>query len=97
MPVLQYTHLDVFTDQPFTGTQLAVFLDAAGIDEQRMQRIAKELALPETTFVLPPEAAGTDVRVRIFTPSLEAAHGWVSDSRNDFCARRLSRAVDSFS
>ena len=71
MPVLQYVHLDVFTDQPFTGTQLAVFLDAAGIDEQRMQRIAKELALPETTFVLPPEAAGTDVRVRIFTPSLE--------------------------
>ncbi|MGA7380951.1 MAG: PhzF family phenazine biosynthesis protein, partial [Terriglobales bacterium] len=49
----------------------AVFLDAAGIDEQRMLRIAKELALPETTFVLPPEAAGTDVRVRIFTPSLE--------------------------
>jgi trans-2,3-dihydro-3-hydroxyanthranilate isomerase len=71
MPVLQYVHLDVFTDQPFTGNQLAVFLDAAGIDEQRMQRVAKELALPETTFVLPPEAAGTDVRVRIFTPSLE--------------------------
>jgi len=71
MPVLQYVHLDVFTNQPFTGTQLAVFLDAAGIDEQRMLRIAKELALPETTFVLPPEAAGTDVRVRIFTPSLE--------------------------
>ena len=41
MPVLQYVHLDVFTDQPFTGNQLAVFLDAAGIDEQRMQRIAK--------------------------------------------------------
>jgi trans-2,3-dihydro-3-hydroxyanthranilate isomerase len=71
MPVLRYVHLDVFTNQPFTGTQLAVFLDAAGIDEQRMLRIAKELALPETTFVLPPEAAATDVRVRIFTPSLE--------------------------
>ena len=71
MPVLQYVHLNVFTDEPFTGNQLAVFLDAAGIDEQRMQRIAKELALPETTFVLPPEAAGTHVRVRIFTPSLE--------------------------
>ncbi len=71
MPVLQYVHLDVFTDQPFTGNQLAVFLDAAGIDERRMQRIANELALPETTFVLPPEAPGTDARVRIFTPSLE--------------------------
>jgi trans-2,3-dihydro-3-hydroxyanthranilate isomerase len=71
MPVLQYVHLDVFTDQPFTGNQLAVFLDAEGIDEKRMQRIANELALPETTFVLPPKAAGTDVRVRIFTPSQE--------------------------
>lgn len=48
MPVLQYVHLDVFTDQPFTGNQLAVFPDAAGIDEQRMQRIANEVALPET-------------------------------------------------
>jgi trans-2,3-dihydro-3-hydroxyanthranilate isomerase len=71
MPVLQYVHLDVFTDQPLTGNQLAVFLDAAGIDEQRMQRIANEMAFPETTFVFPAEAPGTDARVRIFTPSQE--------------------------
>ena len=71
MPVFKYAHLNVFTHQPFTGNLLAVFLDAAGIDERRMQRIANELALPETTFVLPSEAPGTDVRVRIFTPSLE--------------------------
>jgi len=71
MPVLQYVHLDVFTNQPFTGIQLAVFLDAAGIDERRMQRIANEMAFPETTFVFPPEAPGTDARVRIFTPSQE--------------------------
>ncbi len=71
MPVLQYVHLDVFTNQPFTGNQLAVFLDAEGIDERRMQRIANEVALPETTFVFPPEVPGTDARVRIFTPSQE--------------------------
>src|SRR5580658_2417686 len=71
MSALQYTHLDVFTNQPFTGNQLAVFLDAEGIDERRMQRIANEMALPETTFVFPPEAPGTDARVRIFTPSQE--------------------------
>ena len=71
MPVLQYVHLDVFTDQPFTGNQLAVFLDAVEIDERHMQRIANEMAFPETTFVLPPEAPGTDARVRIFTPSRE--------------------------
>ena len=71
MRVLQYVHLDVFTNQTFTGNQLAVFLDAAGVDERRMQRIANEMAFPETTFVLLPEAPGTDARVRIFTPSTE--------------------------
>jgi trans-2,3-dihydro-3-hydroxyanthranilate isomerase len=71
MPVLEYVHLDVFTNQPFTGIQVAVFLDAAGIDEQRMQRIANEMAFPDTPFVFPPEVSGTDARVRIFTPSRE--------------------------
>jgi hypothetical protein len=37
MSVLRYVRLDVFTNQPFTGIQLAVFPDAAGIDERRMQ------------------------------------------------------------
>lgn len=71
MPVLQYVHLNVFANQPFTGNQLAVFLDAEGIDERQMQRIANEMAFPETTFVFPPEVSGTDARVRIFTPSKE--------------------------
>jgi trans-2,3-dihydro-3-hydroxyanthranilate isomerase len=71
VPVLQYVHLDVFTNQPFTGNQHAVFLDAAGVDERRMQRIANEMAFGETTFVFPPDAPGTDARVRIFTPSRE--------------------------
>jgi PhzF family phenazine biosynthesis protein len=71
MSVLRYVRLDVFTNQPFTGIQLAVFPDAAGIDERRMQRTANEMALPETTFVFPPEAPKTDSRVRIFTPSRE--------------------------
>jgi len=48
-----------------------VFPDAAGIDERRMQRIANEMALPETTFVFPPEAPETNARVRIFTPIRE--------------------------
>jgi len=71
MSVLRYVRLDVFTNQPFSGIQLAVFPDAAGIDERRMQRIANEMALPETTFVLPPEVPEAAARVRIFTPSRE--------------------------
>jgi trans-2,3-dihydro-3-hydroxyanthranilate isomerase len=71
MSVLRYVRLDVFTNQPFAGIQLAVFPDAAKINERRMQRIANEMALPETTFVFPPEAPETDARVRIFTPTRE--------------------------
>jgi trans-2,3-dihydro-3-hydroxyanthranilate isomerase len=62
-----YVVADVFTDTPLHGNPVAVFLDAAGLPPERMQRIARELNLSETTFVLPPTDGG-DVRVRIFTP-----------------------------
>jgi trans-2,3-dihydro-3-hydroxyanthranilate isomerase len=71
MKVLRYVHLDVFTEQPLAGNQLAVFLDAVGLVDREMQRIANEMAFPETTFVLPPDMPGTDMRVRIFTPQRE--------------------------
>lgn len=63
----EYVVADVFTDEPLHGNPVAVFLDAADIPGERMQRIARELNLSETTFVLPAEKDG-DVRVRIFTP-----------------------------
>jgi trans-2,3-dihydro-3-hydroxyanthranilate isomerase len=68
---LRYLHLDVFTDTPFEGNQLAVFPDARGLDADEMQAIAREMAFSETTFVLPREDARTDVRMRIFTPGSE--------------------------
>src|SRR5581483_8238832 len=52
------------------GNALCVFTDARGLDGDRMQAIARETNLSETTFVLPPEAGG-DFRVRIFTPACE--------------------------
>ena len=67
----RYLHYDVFTREPFAGNQLAVFLDGRGLDTVRMQAVAREMAFSETTFVLPPEEPGTDVRLRIFTPGLE--------------------------
>ncbi len=36
-----------------------------------MQTITKEMNFSECTFILPAEAAGTDVRMRIFTPGTE--------------------------
>jgi len=67
----RYLHFDVFTDHLFGGNQLAVFLDARGLPAETMQAIAKEMNFSETTFVLPPEAGGTDARMRIFTPGEE--------------------------
>ena len=68
--MFRYLHLDVFTDRLFEGNQLAVFPEPQGLTAEQMQRIAKEMAFSETTFILPPEGGG-DVRMRIFTPSEE--------------------------
>jgi trans-2,3-dihydro-3-hydroxyanthranilate isomerase len=66
----RYVIADVFTDTPLTGNQLAVYTDARGIPEDRLQDIAREMNFSETVFVLPPEGNG-HVRIRIFTPSTE--------------------------
>lgn len=62
-----YVVADVFTDIALEGNPVAVFKDASGISVEKMQRIARELNLSETVFVLPATQGG-DVRVRIFTP-----------------------------
>jgi trans-2,3-dihydro-3-hydroxyanthranilate isomerase len=67
----RYLHYDVFTDRLFGGNQLAVFLDGRGLRDGDMQAIANEMNFSESTFVLPPEQSGTDMRVRIFTPGAE--------------------------
>ncbi len=67
-----YVLLDVFTDTPLEGNQLAVFTDAAELAEQDLQRLARELNLSETAFVFAPERGG-DARIRIFTPAVELA------------------------
>jgi len=67
----RYVVCDVFTDTALTGNQLAVFTDARDLDSVTMQALAKELMFSESVFVLPPQAPGADVRVRIFTPGTE--------------------------
>jgi trans-2,3-dihydro-3-hydroxyanthranilate isomerase len=67
----RYLHLDVFTDRPFAGNQLAVVLDGRGLTDIEMQAIARELNFSETTFVVTPERIDTDARLRIFTPESE--------------------------
>jgi trans-2,3-dihydro-3-hydroxyanthranilate isomerase len=72
MPTYSFIQCDVFTERVFEGNPLAVFPDAVGIDDRMMQRIAREMNLSETVFVLPPtDPVKALRRLRIFTPGQE--------------------------
>ncbi|HVD48754.1 MAG TPA: PhzF family phenazine biosynthesis protein [Gaiellaceae bacterium] len=66
----RYVVADVFTDTPLAGNQLAVFTDARGLDDETMQRLAREMNFSESVFVFPSESDG-DALMRIFTPTAE--------------------------
>ncbi len=88
---LAYHVVDVFTQQPLEGNPLAVFPDARGLDAATMQRIARELNLSETTFVLAPASAEAAGRVRIFTPSSEMQFAGHPTIGTAYVLRRLGR------
>ncbi|HKN83233.1 MAG TPA: PhzF family phenazine biosynthesis protein, partial [Pyrinomonadaceae bacterium] len=71
MPNYRFLQLDVFTDNPFTGNPLAVFPEAEGLSDELMLKIAREMNLSETVFVLKPESDEVLRRLRIFTPTRE--------------------------
>jgi trans-2,3-dihydro-3-hydroxyanthranilate isomerase len=86
MPKYRFTQLDVFTEAPFTGNALAVFPEAEGLTDDDMMKIAREMNLSETVFVLKPESKQQSAnskqpeesttptvlrRLRIFTPARE--------------------------
>ena len=47
--------LDVFTDRALCGNPLAVFPEAEGLTDEEMTKIAREMNLSETVFVLKPK------------------------------------------
>ena len=75
MTTYKFIQCDVFTDQIFAGNPLAVFHDEVAnqtLDDATMQKIAREMNLSETVFVLPPsDPAQALKRLRIFTPGTE--------------------------
>jgi PhzF family phenazine biosynthesis protein len=83
----RFAQVDVFTTRPLLGNPVAVVLDAEGLDDDTMQRLATWTNLSETTFVGPPDDPAADYRVRIFTPvqelpfaghpTLGTAHAWL--------------------
>ncbi len=70
MQQLDYFVVDVFTGNALAGNPLAVVINTAGLTTERMQAIAREFNLSETTFVERRAASveqAEGVRVRIFT------------------------------
>jgi PhzF family phenazine biosynthesis protein len=71
MPRHPFSQVDVFASGGFAGNPLAVVHDAIGISTEQMLEITDWTNLSETTFLLPPEHADADYRVRIFCPGRE--------------------------
>jgi len=71
MDSYKFVLVDVFTEQPLAGNQLAVVLNARGLADSKMQAIAREFNYSETTFILPSRQAKAAWRLRSFSPSAE--------------------------
>jgi PhzF family phenazine biosynthesis protein len=71
VPAYAYRIVNVFTQPraPLSGNPLCVFERAQTLDALRMQALALQFNLSETTFILP--SARASARVRIFTPAFE--------------------------
>lgn len=68
---VKFYQADVFTNTVFGGNPVAVVPEAASLADWEMQKIAREMNLSETVFILPPTVPGADVRLRFFTPTQE--------------------------
>lgn len=78
MKTINVFHYDAFTNKPNMGNPAGIVLEADGLTEEDMQRIAEKVGFNETSFVLSSEVA--DIRVRYFTPGFEmdlCGHGTV--------------------
>jgi len=66
-----FFQVDVFTEHPLGGNPLAVFTDGEDLTDELMLKIAREMNLSETTFLLPSTHEEADFDLRIFTPGRE--------------------------
>jgi trans-2,3-dihydro-3-hydroxyanthranilate isomerase len=63
--------VDVFSERKYAGNQLAIFLDAENLSEEKMQQIAAEINFAESTFIVKTNLDAATAQIRIFTPAKE--------------------------
>lgn len=92
---LVYHLVNVFTRDGagLSGNPLCVFEDAGALDAGRMQALARQFNLSETTFLLPPTTPAATHRVRIFTPDFEMPFAGHPTLGTAHVARRIGEEV----
>jgi trans-2,3-dihydro-3-hydroxyanthranilate isomerase len=98
VPPLRFDIVDVFTDRPFAGNQLAVVQGAAALSTAQCLAVAREFGFSETTFPVP--VSSSSYFTRIFTPGGEipfAGHptlgtAWVLRAQGVLSANRVTQA-----
>ena len=87
--------VDGFTARPFGGNPAGVVLDAGGLSDAEMWKIAAEMNVPATAFVAPATRPGHDLKLRWFTPSGKelafCGHATVATAHLLAETRRLTR------
>ncbi len=63
--------VDAFTRQRFCGNPAVVVLDADALSTSAMRMLANELHAGDTAFVLKPDGADHDLKLRFFSPARE--------------------------
>ncbi|CAA9473902.1 MAG: Phenazine biosynthesis protein PhzF like [uncultured Rubrobacteraceae bacterium] len=94
-----FTIVDVFAEEKYAGNPLAVVRGAAGLPDETLQKITREMNYSETSFILSDEERDGGYDVRIFTPGGEvpfAGHptlGTAQVIRDEILATPAERVV----
>lgn len=68
---MRFSLIDVFAAEPFKGNPVAVVVGGEELSTGQMLDMTRWFNLSETTFLLPPDDAAADYKVRIFCPDRE--------------------------
>ena len=71
MKKYQLYQVDSFTTEKFSGNPAGVVLNADGLSDSDMQKIAREMNNSETAFIFSTQNNDHDVQLRFFTPTCE--------------------------
>ncbi|MFJ7919919.1 PhzF family phenazine biosynthesis protein [Lysinibacillus fusiformis] len=68
---IEFFYVDAFTTETFGGNPAGVIPNAESLTDEDMQKIANELNLSETAFLVPATNANANYKIRYFTPTKE--------------------------